>query len=349
MPLQLYHEDPLTAAAAQYASEEPYIQLAQYLVIAALAAVIWQMVLSIAQDVEIIGQGVSLFSILYFTSRSLPSLSSRCRKQRNTDILGALTVNPGPQTPCGYLLSAQAWLFALTMCATSFLFFFRIRAVFMGNRIMSAVFLLMWLGVLGSCAYSPFSVTAGTNSAFFTGSAGAQSAVTRLLRGRELMKTCTVDTMQVECVICFIATAAYDTVVFLTVSWRLLSIGEADGGCFSRLKYLFGRKSLPVIYGIIFESGQRYYAVAICGHLTAIAIMHAPGVPRAVCVALTVPYLIVNNTMACKIFREVRASLDGPPSGLRDGRDGDGGSECTSTAFSSIVFDNRDLCSNAES
>ncbi|THH04568.1 hypothetical protein EW145_g5427 [Phellinidium pouzarii] len=298
MSLHLQHNDSL-ALAAQFTHETSQAQLARYFVVAALAAVVWQLALGIAEDFKILQREVSTSSILYFISRHAKAWTS---------VLGLVILatstsfNIGSNALCARLVFMQSWLFTTAICSTSFLFFFRTRAVFMGDRNTTALFLVLWLSVLGSCAYMPFTVSVSPDLSV--------PAFESLPLSKIPVGMCTVSTMDVECVTCIAMVAVYDTAIFVGVVWRLLSFVAAGEGFCAWMEYLYGRKTLPVISGMLLRGTQKYYAVAICVHIAAGTFMHVPGISRAV------------------VFRDMRIGLS------------EQSFDSSATAFSALEFEN---------
>ncbi|KAH8115960.1 hypothetical protein DFH11DRAFT_1250200 [Phellopilus nigrolimitatus] len=303
----------ISSTLATHSLEEFNLQTARYVVIAALTAISWDMTTNIHQDFKIL-KSVSVSTVVYFASRF--------------SVLGQVLLSTifflgyGSSVSCSPLLSAAAWLYTAERCSTSLLFFFRVRAVYLGGRSASVFFLVLWLSVLGSCAYLPFSIETSTK---FTG-----------LRPFNWSGegTCKIGLMGLECLTCVGAAVVYDTFVFCAISWRLLSFNANGDGDNSWPGYFCGRKELPVVSGTVFRGGKQYYIVAISSHIAAAAAMHAPGIPRDVCVALLMPYLVVQNAMACKAFRDVKIGLNEPP---------------PSSTLSGVVFRYGDLLDSRDS
>ena len=139
---------------------------------------------------------------------------------------------------CRGVFEAFTWTFSLAVSTTSILFLFRIRAVFWNDRWVIGTFLLLWLVVTGVCLVVPFS-----GGARHIGPTDA----------------CVETAKESVFVGCFISVAAYDTLVFCVISWRLVVFSGPEEGLRSKLRYFWGTGMLPLISETLLRSGQQYY------------------------------------------------------------------------------------------
>lgn len=109
----------------------------------------------------------------------------------------------------------------------------------MGTKLPVLCFLVLWLSVLISCIYTPF--------AFRSKDIG------------QFVGACAISETTPYCVACVVTSTVKDTVVFLAVSWRLLSFIGEGLDTRSRINFFLRREALPKISGTLLQSGQQYY------------------------------------------------------------------------------------------
>ena len=104
---------------------------------------------------------------------------------------------------------------------------------------MQWIFSFLWLGVLGSALTLPFA-----------------------LHGENIgpTKFCFYSFLEpYDASAWMVASTVFDTVVFLTISWKL-SIDQMTGTIFrDKVKQFFGGRTLPTLSRGLLQSGQLYY------------------------------------------------------------------------------------------
>jgi hypothetical protein len=123
------------------------------------------------------------------------------------------------------------------MPAVCGLFFVRLSAIYGGNKYVMTFFGLCWLAVLGIFIYDTTTVL----SRFKNDRASFQCFSVKSFDAWE-----------------YIATASYDTLIYLALSWQLASLGINDGWK-SRLKSFFTGGGLGGLAKVLLRSGQAYY------------------------------------------------------------------------------------------
>ena len=160
---------------------------------------------------------------------------------------------------CGRSIFTQAMLFCATIGLTSFIFFLRIRAIFFAKRTATASFLVLWFGVIGSCVSTAISIR---KTQFQKATFGAGNLST--IGGSSLgIPRCELSKMDAGCLPCFIASAAFDTIIFVALSWRILSYCASEDDVKTRLMYFFGRLQLPYISEKVLRGAQKYYMLVL--------------------------------------------------------------------------------------
>lgn len=119
---------------------------------------------------------------------------------------------------------------------TALLFYFRVTAVYDNNRIVVVFFTLFWLLVAGCYAWDGIHAVPG-----FV--AGANS------------NHCEIAIVHTS----YSAVAAYDTAVFLAISWRLSSDMKTDCHWKARLVSFFNGKGLYKLSRGLLRDGQCFY------------------------------------------------------------------------------------------
>ncbi|KAF9457490.1 hypothetical protein BDZ94DRAFT_1326217 [Collybia nuda] len=171
--------------------------------------------------------------------------------------------------------------------ATALLFFFRIRALYNGNKYITAVFVIMWLAIVGT------SVTIITS-----------------LTGEHIDNTkyCTFVGLKSYGSSSNIVIAVFNTCIFIATTWRLLArappiddVNTAGAGKFG----LCGRY-VPRFSRALLQDGQNYYMVAMICNLLVLIMTYAPGIPALLRPFFLVPSVGLTNMMACRVFRNTK-------------------------------------------
>ena len=133
----------------------------------------------------------------------------------------------------------KAWPYTLSVVSTSALFLFRIRAVFWGEKKIIGFFTFLLLVLLGSCIAAPLGAEVGHNGH---------------------STSCMFTSMKSSfCSTCLISQTAYDTLVVVSITWRLLDVVVPEETFKHRMRYLWGTRTLPTISGALLRTGQYYY------------------------------------------------------------------------------------------
>jgi hypothetical protein len=148
-----------------------------------------------------------------------------------------------PVENCEVFSKVTCAVYHVAVSSTALLFFFRVRALYDGNKWITAAFFIMWLAVLG----------------------GSLTVVTSL-GGVHIGNTkyCTFSGFKPYGSSANIIIGVFDTCVFVAISWRLLAnsavAAPRDGSALDRFN-LFGRY-LPHFSRALFQDGQNYYMYA---------------------------------------------------------------------------------------
>jgi len=146
-----------------------------------------------------------------------------------------------PLRDCSGVHLAFNIFYSIGVSATALLFFFRVRAIYGGDRFITVAFGLLWLAVLGSSTTVPISGTArnvGNPSECLIGHPKSYAGSPGII------------------------ITVYDTLVYIAISSRLVSIFcHLDGKQTRRaqLTALFSGSNLPAFSKSLFTDGQKYY------------------------------------------------------------------------------------------
>ena len=138
------------------------------------------------------------------------------------------------------LLKTLAAAFSATFVITPVLFLLRIYAVFLGHPVVVGFFVFCWLGVVGSSITIPFSLS------------GAQIGPTDHCVDTDAKPFSSAG---------IIASTAFDPLVFIFISWRLLDNAVTGNSIREKVKAFFGLGGgvLPALSKALLSSGQVYY------------------------------------------------------------------------------------------
>ena len=127
---------------------------------------------------------------------------------------------------------------------TSLLFFFRVRAVFITNPRIIALFAVLWLTILGEClAFMVF---------IFENSTPTSTEAVCVNAGIAPYIAATTITPLIN-----------DTLIFLAISWRLFRNSYDPYTLRSGIGPLIFGDHLPVFSKVLFRDGQAYFLLAL--------------------------------------------------------------------------------------
>ena len=140
-----------------------------------------------------------------------------------------------PISNCFHTLIAVSVFFAFAISSTSLLFFLRARAVFLSNPFATAIFGVLWLGVLGG------SLTPST-----------------AFKGENLGPTryCTIGMIRFYSVAAAIIPLINDIIVFFAISWRLCS---NNWTLKNNVRTMISGDYLPAFSKSLLQDGQDYF------------------------------------------------------------------------------------------
>ncbi|KAJ6578641.1 hypothetical protein DFH09DRAFT_1030497 [Mycena vulgaris] len=200
-----------------------------------------------------------------------------------------------PIQGCNAAYVAFSSFYPLSISASTFLFLFRVRAVYDGDRLVTAIFGFLWLIVVGTSMIIPFSGNAiglgdpyecdivNVDPGGYTGATG-------------------------------ITLTLYDTLVFFAISYRLVSnfrhSEELTRG--EQARAFFSGANLPAFSKAVFTDGQIYYMIMVVMNGVTILLVYIPSVgPPVYHGLLVVPTITLTTLMACRVYRSTRLGISG--------------------------------------
>ncbi|KAF9044970.1 hypothetical protein BJ165DRAFT_1527913 [Panaeolus papilionaceus] len=196
---------------------------------------------------------------------------------------------------CARFLKIVTAFFPIAISATSLLFFLRLRAIFNDNKVVVFTFGTIWTTLFV------------TTFAFPTALRGVQVSLS-------ISKYCIVEETHNFILAPNITLFVYDTLVFLAISWRLMTIfNNVDLGPELRQgksvwRMIFGGY-LPSLSRALLHDNQRFYAATVSLNLFTVIAFFVDPVPPKCRPMFAIPNIILVNMMACRVFRNTKFGL----------------------------------------
>ncbi|CAL1708212.1 unnamed protein product [Somion occarium] len=167
------------------------------------------------------------------------------------------------------------------------MFLLRVQGVFHESRLIVGIFSFLWLATFASFT-APFSYGATH--------IGASSG-------------CTISSVRKGDSGGTIAVALFDTCVFIAISIRIPSYYAPASSWKERIRSLWNTKNMGQISKNILQTGYLYYMTTVGVNIAGIFVLLAPGISPIVRSTFSVPTIVVQNLMACKVFRLLKLDL----------------------------------------
>jgi len=182
--------------------------------------------------------------------------------------------------------------FEIAVPATSLLFFFRVKAVYNHSRIITAFFGFIWLAI------------AGVSILIMLGITGDRIPYTW---------RCTEGLAHTYTTVPIILTAINDTLVFLAISYRMVSISMVNSTWSARARSFFRGDGLHHLSKALLKSGQAYYFITIGVAILSSALILSRSIPSKLHAILGSAYFALSSAMACRVFRAVLLGIINDP------------------------------------
>ncbi|KAK7687675.1 hypothetical protein QCA50_008890 [Cerrena zonata] len=228
-------------------------------------------------------QPFNTINIVYILSRVLTLAT----------LVTASTFEVMPGLNCAVTMRISAWFGAFSAPTNALLFLIRVNGVYHHSRLATVLFTLVWSSTFMSFV-SPWAIH-GSNI-------GPTSY-------------CMVRVVAKYDGIVFATMATFDTVVFLAISFHVLSISSADTWHLRFMAFIKGR-GIGRLSRALLQTGQLYYMVTVGVNIASTVVVLGALGPSAFQQVLPMINLILHNAMACRVFRLLKLGMihDGPPS-----------------------------------
>ncbi|KAJ6465750.1 hypothetical protein C8R45DRAFT_1173373 [Mycena sanguinolenta] len=252
------------------------LEQSRYLFAATLGAYVRDIGLNLGNDYTLLFKHRVRFpTIVYFLSR-LFTLAY---------ILASFVYAVTPVKNCNALALGYSICLILTQTATATLFFLRVTAVWHPSKIAFVLFSILWIAVLGAGITVPLGI-----------------------RGAHIGPTmqCIVTALPSDIEVAVIMPLINDTVIFLSISYRILAHTIVADSLLARLRVFFGGTGLSTLSQALLRSGQHFYLIVVATHVAFLVLPQSNPVYRSM---LAVPALALINAMACIVFRRIKLGL----------------------------------------
>jgi hypothetical protein len=173
-------------------------------------------------------------TLAFVVTVTLFQSESHCRDVRMA-VAHSCTATAVPS--CSALILGIGISYICAVPVTALLFLLRLRAVFLKDRVAVAIFGVLWFCMLGASISLPFAVTA------------ARIGPTNYCIDAEVKPYSSAGP---------IANTIFSTIIFIAISWRLVSMSSGMRGTSRREAFLAGEGSSTIATALL-RDGQMYY------------------------------------------------------------------------------------------
>ncbi|TCD63189.1 hypothetical protein EIP91_005856 [Steccherinum ochraceum] len=250
----------------------------RYLTMACLAGWVWDAVIAVPDEVKMLQRSrMKGPDVVYIGSRMLEF----------SFLVIAATYCSGHVKNCHAIAVLQGVAASLQIMANSLLFIFRIKAVFFDHRVIRWSFYLFWIAVSASSLTAPITLHAHP-----LGSTGL----------------CVNSRLDTSVGAASILVAAFDTLVFTSITAKLLSLNRFEGHTSAWRMFLTG-KGLGHVSRLILQTGQLYYLITVGATIASSVAILCPSVPTPYADA-TIPVTgFLTNAMATRVYRQLKLGV----------------------------------------
>ncbi|KAJ6466044.1 hypothetical protein C8R47DRAFT_1056657 [Mycena vitilis] len=254
-------------------------EVSRYLYAITLGVYIWDIGLNLGNDYKLLFRHRIRFPTnIYFLSRIF-TLGY---------ILTSFVEAVAPVKDCNALQLGIGITMLLSQASTAMLFLLRVIGVWYPSKIVSAVFIFLWLLLVGADITVPVGIRA------------AHIGTTL-----QCMSTTVPENTESVAIMGLIN----DTAIFFAVNYRILAHMVVAKSLKARIDVFLGGGQLPRLSRALIQGGQHFYLIAVCTHIIHLTFLKLPNLPAVYHAMLTVPGLTLINTMACVVFRKIKFGL----------------------------------------
>ncbi|KAF8162039.1 hypothetical protein K438DRAFT_1449788, partial [Mycena galopus ATCC 62051] len=201
-------------------------------------------------------------------------------------VIGCTIFLTYPVGECRVLNLALQILYPVAVPLASLLFFFRVRAVYGGARMVAVIFGFMWIAELATCIVVPM-VTGGIHI-----------GTTRYCICGKLVWHVGISVN--------ITPALFDSAVFLAISFKLVQNNQTEHSSASKVRAFIAGRYLPSFSRSLLVDGQVYYMITVVSSITAAVLAALPEVGLMYRSLPGVPNFMLTSVMACRVYRHTR-------------------------------------------
>ncbi|KZP04023.1 hypothetical protein FIBSPDRAFT_1054944 [Athelia psychrophila] len=256
----------------------PAIDPPAYISITQLTAYSYDWLLSISEEHKLVSRtGITWPIAIYFLSRITAA----------ADLVLIAIFTFAPTGHCAPLVALLVTIAATRTICTSFLFFLRVRAVYLHSRFVTALFGILWLITATLNIVADVSIRAGPL-------ADTQHCMNFRIQHFTYPS---------------ISSFVYDTFIFIAISYRLAADAATEQSWRVRLQSAVTGKGLFRLSRALMISGQLYYLAVLLFFWGNLAVMVSPLIPAKYHYTLNTTYMAFTNIMAAKVFRGVALGM----------------------------------------
>ncbi|KAJ6543373.1 hypothetical protein DFH09DRAFT_1173575 [Mycena vulgaris] len=255
------------------------VEVLRYVWAGTAAVFIWDILNNLRADYDLLFKYRIRWPVVaYFTSRIVCFVY----------VIGFTIFLTHPVGGCRILDLVLDSLYPIAVPSTSLLFFFRVRAIYGRNRIVTGVFAILWLAELAACITVPF------------GTGGINIGPTRY---------CIIAELAPYTGSAAITPTVFDTAVFVAISYRLLGNTHVEYSWWEKCRAFFSGAYLPAFSKALFLDGQVYYMITVISNVTMSVMVYAPGVSPGSRSLPALSNLMLTCVMACRVYCHTRLGL----------------------------------------
>ncbi|KAJ7477623.1 hypothetical protein FB451DRAFT_1087156 [Mycena latifolia] len=261
---------------------ERQVDIAGYVFAGSTAVLIWDILCSLRDEYSLLFKHkMSLVVVAYVFSR-FGSL---------VYVLGFTIFATYPLKDCSAAYVAFNSFYTVSLSATAFLFWLRVRAIYAGGRHITVIFGILWLAVVATTITSLFA-----------------ASVISLADSPQ----CIIKSVKSYARSSGIVITLYDTIVFLSISFRLVSTFRQTQPQTRKEKLMawFGGGNMPAFSKAVLLDGQMYYMFTVISNIAVTIVAFIPSISPVYRSFLVVPNTAIMSIMGCRVYRNTRLKID---------------------------------------
>ncbi|KAF8999661.1 hypothetical protein BDQ17DRAFT_1308453 [Cyathus striatus] len=253
-------------------------EVARNIYMATLGALIWDMLVSLPEDIVLIRCGFRPIIFSYFLARA-SALGY---------VLQSVISKTHPIAHCNALELGVTCCWVIATASSSFLFLRRVQALYRNNKLLYHAFYVLYLANVGVSIVVPLGSHVGSlaNTGYCV-----NTGIKHYVAAGAFMPL------------------AFDSIVFLAISYRIATNHKKPGNNTSWKVWITG-DALPRLSKAVLQSGQQYYLLTVGANILISVLIVTPHVPPVYEAAFTIPDIALTSSMACRVYRNLRLAAD---------------------------------------